>query len=108
MLGLYSEILAIQNSYKQELMKILLFFFVILISFSCSTFHEVTIEPDRSAFVKSDAYYFDSLRVLKSSIISDFSYDKSVYSFRISDVDSLGNYMGDIISDNYFAFNFLQ
>ena len=71
---------------------------------SCVTSHFLKIESNKSAFVESDAYQFDSIRLSKSKIISELKFKDGWYSFKISDIDSLGNYMGNIISDNYFTF----
>lgn len=73
---------------------------------SCGTTHFIVIQPDRSAYIKSDAYISDSMRLSKSNIISDLKSKDGLYSFKISNIDSLGQNMGDIISSNYFTFRY--
>jgi hypothetical protein len=73
---------------------------------SCSTGHSIKILPDGSAIVQSDAYWVDSIRCANSKIISDLTLQENgLYRFKIANLDSLGSYMGDIISDNYFTFH---
>jgi hypothetical protein len=64
---------------------------------------------DGSANVQSDSYFGDSTRMKESPIIKEFKVNKNyLASFKISSIDSLGNYFGDIISRNYFSFKYYE
>ena len=84
-----------------------IYIFLLTICASCGIGHSIKIMSDKSAFVKSwTGYNVDSLRMTKSPIISEFKLDGFWCSFKIADIDSLGNYMGDVINRGYFNFKY--
>ncbi|TND09971.1 MAG: hypothetical protein FD123_653 [Bacteroidetes bacterium] len=73
---------------------------------SCGTSHVIKVMSDKSALVQAGDYRTDSLKMTKNPIISEFKSEEGWFSFKIADIDSLGNYMGDIINDGYFTFKY--
>lgn len=76
---------------------------------SCGIGIHIEVFTDKSALIRGASYEFhaDSARMAKSPIITDFKSDSHGFcSYKIADIDSLGNYMGDIVNTGYFNFKY--
>jgi hypothetical protein len=82
------------------------YFFLIVILSSCGASHSILIKTDGSAIVQSMEYTGDSLKMVKSPMITDFGRKNDIFEFKINNIDSMGNYMGDIFNSGYFNFKY--
>lgn len=82
------------------------YIFLLVVLASCGVSHSILVKADGSAIVQSLDYREDSLKMVRSSMITDFGLTIDGFEFKISNIDSMGNYMGDIFNSGYFDFKY--